>query len=64
MSCRRALVAILAVSFGSSAFADNWPSWRGPTQNGISNETSVPVKWDEKENVAWRIDLPLSLIHI
>lgn len=58
MSCRRALVAILAVSFGSSAFADNWPSWRGPTQNGISNETSVPVKWDEKENVAWRIDLP------
>lgn len=58
MSLCRVLVAILTVSLSSSALADNWPSWRGPTQNGISKEKNIPTTWGEKENVAWRVDLP------
>lgn len=27
--------------------AMDWPSWRGPEQNGISREVNVPVEWDE-----------------
>ncbi len=36
----------------------NWPHWRGPNNNGVSNAKSVPTKWSKSENVAWRVDLP------
>lgn len=38
--------------------AENWPGWRGPQQNGLSNEVDVPVRWSETENVHWRIQVP------
>jgi outer membrane protein assembly factor BamB len=40
------------------ACADNWPLWRGPDNNGISNETKVPFEWSEKKNIAWKFPLP------
>ncbi len=58
MSLRCSMVAIFVVSVGLEAMADNWPSWRGPTQNGISTEKDIPVRWSRTENVAWRVDLP------
>ena len=27
-----------------SAHADNWPTWRGPTRGGISNEKRLPTE--------------------
>jgi outer membrane protein assembly factor BamB len=42
----------------SSVNAENWPSWRGPWNNGISTETNLPTSWSAKENVAWRTELP------
>jgi outer membrane protein assembly factor BamB len=50
--------ALLALVFASPAFAENWPSWRGPDRNGISHETMLPVQWSEKQNVAWKIPMP------
>lgn len=38
--------------------AENWPQWRGPKNDGISNETNTPTKWSKTENVAWRLPLP------
>ena len=38
--------------------AENWGSWRGPTQNGISNETKLPKTWSAEANVKWRAELP------
>jgi outer membrane protein assembly factor BamB len=38
--------------------ADNWPQWRGPSLNGISNEKNLPVKWTVEENVAWKVPMP------
>src|SRR4051794_34859660 len=35
-----------------------WPEFRGPTGQGISAATNVPVKWGAAEGVAWKIDLP------
>ena len=40
------------------AFAENWGSWRGPTQNGISGETNLPIEWSKEKNVKWRTPLP------
>lgn len=52
----------LAVSlvFTVSASAENWPGWRGPTGDGVSRETNVPVRWDgaSLQNVAWKIKTP------
>jgi outer membrane protein assembly factor BamB len=51
------VVATLLVLFGI-AKADNWPQWRGPSLNGVSNEKNLPVKWTVEENVAWKVPMP------
>ena len=53
---RRIVVCLLVVSL--AALAENWPQWRGPELNGISHETSLPVKWGPDENIAWKLPLP------
>jgi outer membrane protein assembly factor BamB len=40
------------------AHAENWPAWRGPTANGLSAETNLPVRWTKTENISWRLALP------
>ena len=40
------------------AYADNWPQWRGPNLNGVSNEKNLPLNWTTDENVAWKLPLP------
>jgi len=34
--------------------AENWPCFRGPTRQGISTETGLPLNWSATENVAWK----------
>ena len=46
---------VLAASVAS---AENWPQWRGPADDGISNETNLPTKWSDKDNLAWKFALP------
>lgn len=40
------------------ATAENWPNWRGPAGDGVSNEKDIPVRWSAEENVAWKLPLP------
>jgi outer membrane protein assembly factor BamB len=40
------------------AFAENWPQWRGPNLNGISNEKNLPVRWSAEENITWKLAMP------
>ena len=42
----------------TSAYADNWPQWRGPNLNGLSNEKNLPAKWTTEENITWRLAMP------
>ncbi len=37
---------------------ENWPHWRGPANNGISNETGLPAEFGPDKNVAWKVALP------
>jgi outer membrane protein assembly factor BamB len=48
------ILAILTLS----AFAENWPQWRGPNLNGISGEKNLPLRWSPSENVAWKLGMP------
>jgi len=38
--------------------ADNWPTWRGPTPNGVALKGSPPTEWSETENVKWKVPVP------
>jgi outer membrane protein assembly factor BamB len=40
------------------ALADNWPQWRGPTNDGISKETNLPADWSDTKNVVWKLPTP------
>lgn len=56
---RNTLILLLAaLTLVSNSFAENWPQWRGPHNNGISHETGVPIQWSQTENVRWRLPLP------
>lgn len=35
-----------------------WNQWRGPNNDGISDESDVPTQWSQTENVRWRLPLP------
>ena len=51
------VVAVVVFSF-AVVHAENWPQWRGPSLNGISNEKNLPVKWTAEENVVWKVAMP------
>ena len=50
-------VLVLLVSSMSYADEGEWSRFRGPNGTGISDATTVPVRWTEKE-YNWKIDLP------
>jgi outer membrane protein assembly factor BamB len=41
-----------------AAVADEWPSWRGPTRDGVSAERGLPEKWSSESGVLWKVSLP------
>jgi outer membrane protein assembly factor BamB len=48
----------LALMVGSWAHAGNWPQFRGPNGDGVSDEVGVPTSFGPEENVRWKADLP------
>ncbi len=55
---RFVLVLCCGVNLVGRAWADDWPRWRGPHGNGVSDETGLPVTWSTTDNVRWRVELP------
>src|SRR4029077_18260191 len=58
--CRNGIQIVVWVGFLLSSrrlAAEDWPQWRGPSSQGVSAETGLPVKWSAKENVAWKATL-------
>jgi outer membrane protein assembly factor BamB len=52
----RSIVVFIAAAyciFPALARAD-WPDWRGPTQQGQSAATGLPMHWSETENIVWK----------
>lgn len=56
---RTRLLFLISLSLLTApVFSGDWPQWRGPTGDHVSRETGLPVKWSEKEHVAWKTPLP------
>ena len=49
---------ILALSVVTARASQEWPQFRGPTGQGVSDATGVPVEWSSTKNVAWKADIP------
>lgn len=52
------VLMMLTGLYPNTVGADQWPQWRGPDNNGICHETSLPISWDQSRNVVWKVDLP------
>src|SRR5687767_568722 len=55
---RRLFLSLFLIIPAITVHAEDWPQFRGPTGQGISNSTSVPIEWDTKKNVAWKTRIP------
>jgi outer membrane protein assembly factor BamB len=45
---------LLALAATAAVRAEDWPCFRGPGHQGISQEKSVPTTWSATENVRWK----------
>jgi outer membrane protein assembly factor BamB len=54
----RNLLVLIALLFPTILRAENWPQWRGPEGNGVSQETGLPTAWTEKTGILWKCALP------
>src|SRR5829696_3732871 len=54
--CGMIVFAVAAVC----AANENWPQWRGPLGNGISDSKNLPTTWslEKNENIVWKAALP------
>jgi outer membrane protein assembly factor BamB len=37
--------------------AGDWPQWRGPSSNAISDESGLPTRWSAGEHIKWKVPL-------
>jgi outer membrane protein assembly factor BamB len=42
----------------TSAFAADWPRWRGPQADSVADGATLPDTWSQTENVRWSVQLP------
>ena len=60
MSVRACVIwtMLIGASLTTGVRAEDWPQWRGPSLNGVSAETNLPVHWTNTENIAWKLAMP------
>ena len=46
------------ISFSQSDNQNQWATWRGPNNNGVTEGQKVVTKWSETENVLWFTEIP------
>src|SRR5688572_15743994 len=48
------LTFALALAATATPGAENWPQWRGPNGQGVSNEKQLPAEWGPDKNILWK----------
>ena len=49
---------LLLVLSSVVTMAANWPQWRGPRNDGHSDEKGFPIEWGADKNVVWKLKMP------
>lgn len=47
-------LSLLSLFISPARSSDSWPQFRGPTGQGLSDATGLPLTWSETENVRWK----------
>lgn len=57
---RQFILSILVVLLvlAPSLWGENWPCFRGPGRQGMSQEKGVPTEWSATSNVRWKTEIP------
>ena len=50
--------ALLLLLLYVPVLAEDWPEFRGPTGQGISDERGLPLTWSETKNIKWKVAIP------
>ncbi len=62
MLCRLTSLGIAATLWATTALASDWPGWRGPLGDGVSDEPAAPTQWscgtNGCKNIAWKVAIP------
>lgn len=48
----------IALLICSSVDAEEWPQFRGPSSNGVSDAKNVPSEWNATDHVKWKAPIP------
>ncbi|MCI0334420.1 MAG: PQQ-like beta-propeller repeat protein, partial [Planctomycetes bacterium] len=48
----------VALAVCNPLFALDWPQFRGPNGDGVSNATDVPLHWNATDHLAWKQEIP------
>ena len=56
ISC--AICVGLWLASAPSVIGQQWPQFRGVNAGNVPDDPSLPDRWSETENIAWKIDLP------
>ena len=51
---KQSSILLLAACFASISLFGNWPDYRGPRWDGVSEVASLPLRWNETLNVRWK----------
>lgn len=49
---------LLATAVSSAAATEDWPRFRGPTGQGLSQETGLPQEWSAEKGLKWKQPIP------
>src|SRR6266705_6802968 len=56
MKCSFGMPAVLVLSTALSIVASDWPQWRGPQRNGVSQETGLLKEWPKDgPKLRWQV---------
>lgn len=53
-----AMSIVLFLASGAVPTHGDWPRFRGPAGNGHAEAVDLPVKWNETENIRWKVTVP------
>ena len=51
-------ILLFATLVNAVSTAEDWPEFRGPTGQGHSAATNIPLNWDATSNVVWKTFIP------
>ena len=51
---RAFIIGVCVALSAAQLHGENWPHWRGPASTGVSSESSLPERWSDTDNIAWK----------